>query len=157
MMDINDDSLPDFPYGVLAFGRSISIIHRFSQKFVEQELKEYNINKAQMEILIVMLKSTKLLNQKEINSYFGYNKATVTKLINSLEEAGYVARIKGDQDKREKFLIFTEKGQKIKPVIIETLNKEEKYYGKLLCVEEEKFLRKSLYHIAEEVRKFENK
>lgn len=149
------ECLPLFPYGCFALGRTISILHRFSRRFVEAELKDYNITKAQMEILITLHKSESALNQTDINRFFGYNKATVTKLINSLEKEGYIKRIQNKTDKREKLIELTAKGNSVLRIIVEVLLKEEKLFGEILGPDDDVAIREKIYNLAEALKEYE--
>ena len=145
----------EFAEGCFALGRSISILHRFSQRYIDNELKEYNLNKAQVEILIILFRAEIPLNQTRINSYFGYNKATITRLINSLEREGYVTRVQCKKDKREKHISLTEKGWAVDPVIHKILVREEKLFGKILGAEPGHAVRELLHNLAETLKDYQ--
>ncbi len=157
MADKCGDGGVEFPYGCFALGRSISILHRFSQKFIEHELRAYNLSKAQMELLIILFKAEEPLNQRGINAFFDYNKATITRLLNSLEQEGYLTRMPSGRDRREKLIILTEKGEAMQQVIIQVLIKEEKTFGEILGKSEEKPVREQLYRLAESLNGYATK
>ncbi len=137
-----------------AFGRSISMLHRFSQRFLDNELKPYHINKSQMEILFILFQAGKGVNQTEINDFFGYNKATITKLINRLEKEGYVERRASRHDKREKIIMLTVKGQEIYPVIREAAEKEAKILEEMLDENDSVFVREVLFNMSEATKRY---
>ena len=145
---------PGFQKGCFALGRSISILHRFSQRYIDNELKEYNLNKAQVEILIILFRTESELNQTGINSYFGYNKATITRLINSLEREGYVIRVQCKTDKRERLVSLTEKGWAVDPVIRDVLREEERIFGEILGAEPGHAVRELLHNLAETLKDY---
>lgn len=146
---------PVFPHGCFALGRSISILHRFSQRFVDAKLRDCNLNKAQMEVLIILIKSEKVLNQTELNRYFGYNKATITKLINSLEREGYVIRLQSESDKRERVIELTARGRNVNKRIVEVLVEEEKIFGEILGADDGDSVREQLYKLAEALNDYD--
>lgn len=101
-------------------GRNISILYRHEMSDIDKELKEFNLNKIQAEF-IFFLKLNNGVNQTELNKYFMFNKATVTKIIKILEFNGYVSSCINESDKREKNIYIQEKGIKIIPKLKDIL------------------------------------
>ena len=48
--------------------------------------------------------------QKDIEKFFGLKKSTITSILNSLEDAGYIERKVGKDDGRLRRIVLTEKG-----------------------------------------------
>lgn len=102
-------------------GRNISILYRNKQHFADLKLMKYHLNKAQAEVLL-FLNDDNGVNQTELNEFFLYNKATITKIITHLEKYEYVRRVAGQKDRREKEIFLTETGRDVLSVIIEVLD-----------------------------------
>ncbi|MGL4344432.1 MAG: MarR family winged helix-turn-helix transcriptional regulator [Cellulosilyticaceae bacterium] len=49
-------------------------------------------------------------------------KATVSGIVQRLEEAGYIRKLKKDQDKRNTYIVFSDKGNKFASEFRETMN-----------------------------------
>jgi len=101
-------------------GRNISILYRNEYHFANCKLKKYNLNKVQAEVLLY-LKDSNGINQIELNEYFLFNKATITKIIVHLEKYNYVSRVVSKKDRREKKIFLTDKGKNMFPIIYEIL------------------------------------
>ena len=52
----------------------------------------------------------KNIYQKDIEKFFGLKKSTITSILNSLEDAGYIERKVGKDDGRLRRIVLTEKG-----------------------------------------------
>jgi DNA-binding MarR family transcriptional regulator len=66
------------------------------------------------------------MNMKDIRVANSVSKSTVTQYIDMLENKGYVQRVKGEEDKRDIFVVPTEKG---KAWIADTEKKMLDYVG----------------------------
>ncbi len=51
--------------------------------------------------------------QQEISDYLLQEKSSTSRLLNSLEEKGYLKRVQGEQDERQKLVFLTPKGRSI--------------------------------------------
>lgn len=102
-------------------GRNISILYRSEVNYADKQINNLNINKVQVEILL-FVKDNRDTNLKEINNYFRFNKATITKIIKHLEKEKYVKSVVNKNDRREKMLTITQKGESILPHYIKTFN-----------------------------------
>lgn len=88
--------------------RNISIINRYIQKYLDINLKQYDIGSGQFSFLLAIYEN-EMLTMQELNNILGLDKATVNKSIKKLIDLGYVD-IKVDQDdKRVKRVITTNK------------------------------------------------
>lgn len=106
-------------------GRNISILYRHKYQYADLKLKKYSINKVQAEVLL-FIRDHNGANHKQINEFFLFNKATITKTVSSLEKLEYVIRTSSSEDKRHKIITLTEKGESIIPKILEALMGWEK-------------------------------
>ncbi len=105
-------------------GRNISILYRHEIILVDSQLKELHISKIQAEVLL-FINDRDGVNLTEINNFFKFNKATITKIIKHLEISGYVRSINNENDKREKIIFLTKKGTGIVPNIFDVFKKWE--------------------------------
>ena len=97
-------------------GRNISILYRSESNYTDKRIRNLNLSKIQVEILL-FIKENPETNLKEINNYFKFNKATITKIVKHLVSEGYVEFFINSMDKREKRLIITEKSKSLLPEI----------------------------------------
>ncbi|MCT4509838.1 MAG: MarR family transcriptional regulator [Tepidibacter sp.] len=97
---------------------NISTTRKKYQKFLENELKEHNIDNivpSHGSILSVLYKNNGRLTMKEIASLIRRDKSTVTSLCNKLVSFGYIKKEKCEQDRRVTYITLTQKGIDIKP------------------------------------------
>ncbi|WFD10800.1 MarR family winged helix-turn-helix transcriptional regulator [Tepidibacter hydrothermalis] len=103
-------------------GKSISILHRYGQIFINGEFKELSIGKGQYMILICLFYHDGI-TQDDVTKKIKIDKANVARGVKKLEENGYVIRQVDPDDKRAYRLHLTEKAIKVKPYIYESLAK----------------------------------
>lgn len=102
------------------FGRWISILYRQFQKFINNELKDLDITSGEY-IYLIKLYENKELTQEDLAEIYYINKAAITRSIRSLEDKGYIKRIKNQRDKRSYRIQVTEKALKVKHRIYNAL------------------------------------
>ena len=102
-------------------GRNISTIYRNEHHYVDLRLKKYNLNKVQAEALLFLLDNNGI-NQTELNKFFLFNKATITKIVAHLIKSDYVSSEVSQNDRREKEIFLTDNSRKVLPEIIEVLD-----------------------------------
>lgn len=105
-------------------GRNISILYRSESTFFDKQIRDINTNKIQVEILL-FIKDNPDTNLTEINNYFKFNKATITKIVKHLEKEKFISTSVNTQDRREKIITITAKGEYILPEIKEIFNNWE--------------------------------
>ena len=94
-----------------SIGRLTSIIYRYSQVHMNNELKKYNIGIGQIYFLKKLSKKDGI-NQEHLAESLLFSKATSTRAIQKLESEGYVIRKKDKIDKRACNVFITLKGKK---------------------------------------------
>lgn len=101
--------------------------------FVEQELKKegvHGILTAHGSVLIYLFDQDKAVPMKEIVEKVGRVKSTVTGMVNTLEQHGYVEKTQSIEDGRVMLVQLTDKGQAIRPAFDRITNSLlEKIYG----------------------------
>lgn len=110
-----------------SIGKWISIIHRQSQTYLNNELRQYDINSSEY-IYLVNLASNEGVNQKFLSDMLCVDEALTTRVIRNLEKKNYVVRERDSDDRRAYNVRLTEKGKKIQPIIVDKL----KYWTAIL-------------------------
>lgn len=103
-------------------GKWISLIYRYGQNFIGQELRKYDIGSGQY-IFINALYHKDGISQEEISEYLKIDKGTTARAIKKLEEQGYVVRKEDSNDKRAYKVYLTDKAIDIKPEISKAMEK----------------------------------
>ena len=91
-----------------------SILYRCSQKYYEKQLSEYDLGYTQI-ILLTEIFENEGLTMNELANSGAFDKTTVTKAIQRLEQLEYVRIENSEEDKRSKQLYTTEKAREIMP------------------------------------------
>lgn len=122
------------------FMKDISAIYRFGMVFSQNEFKGLGISGGDNGI-ILFLACHKGTNQESISEYLMLDKGTIAKAVARLEELGYIRREVNPNNKREKNIYMTQKGEEIVDQIKNSLNEWGDYVLKNLSDEEkEKFI-----------------
>ncbi|MDH4424581.1 MULTISPECIES: MarR family winged helix-turn-helix transcriptional regulator [Bacillus] len=128
-MNINDKE---------SVGRWISLLHRYGNVYINEQLKEFNIGAGQYQFLAVLYENEGA-SQDEIASILKVDKGTTARAIAKLEKEGYVERKVFTVDKRIKKLYLTDKAYTFeaklteillgwKNILVEDLSTEEQEY-----------------------------
>ena len=104
-----------------SIGRWISIIHRQFQIYINNEIKQYDLNSSEY-IYLISLGHNEGVNQKYFSDQLCIDDALTTRVMKSLEHKGYITRSRSERDKRAYSIRLTGKGAAIQPVIIDKLN-----------------------------------
>jgi DNA-binding MarR family transcriptional regulator len=79
---------------------------------IDGRISEYGIVSPQYGMLMI-LSIDGPMTQIELGSYMAMDKATVVRMIDGLEEKGYLKRVQSAQDRRAKRLELTSSGRKL--------------------------------------------
>ncbi len=90
----------------------ISILYRSAQKFYDSKLQDYGLTYGQLPMMIYVYENEGISLQK-IAVEGGYDKGTVTKNIQKLENLGYIQVLPNPKDKRAKECYTTDVGKRI--------------------------------------------
>lgn len=93
------------PYTV---GKLMSFINRIAQRELAERLKPHGIGSGGQHSYLKAILATPGMNQDKLTSVVKFDKATTTRCIRQLEEAGYVKRTVDEQDRRSYRLYPTE-------------------------------------------------
>lgn len=91
-----------------SIGRSISILHRQAQIYINHALKEFNITFAEYAFLLYLYRKEGI-TQDELSAYLHIDKAATARAVISLEEKGYIKKDKDPADKRCNRVYLTDK------------------------------------------------
>lgn len=98
------------------------------------------------------------LTQQELGERICQDKTNITRAIDLLEKNGYVKRLPGDNDRRNKYIQLTAKGKKMEQIFVPIVSKD--ILGKAckgMKKEEIDFLKKMLNMIYDNLKKIEEK
>ncbi|GAK58530.1 transcriptional regulator, MarR family [Candidatus Vecturithrix granuli] len=98
----------------------IANIREKAHHFIIQELKAHNIEglvPSHGAILSQLYHQEEKIPMAELAKRIDRDKSTVTTLVDKLVEVGYVRKVKEPNDRRMTYIVLTEQGQSIKPVI----------------------------------------
>lgn len=79
-------------------------------------LEEFNLNPPQLAILRI-LGNSDLLNQATLGQELGHDKVTMVRMIDGLEKLGFVNRIEGIEDKRQRLIQITKNGREVLAIV----------------------------------------
>jgi DNA-binding MarR family transcriptional regulator len=91
---------------------SLSIIVRYSRVFCEHKLREFDIGFPE-QVILMYLSENRKANQEDISKYFMIDKGAIAKTISKLEEKRFIERHENPENRREKLVLLSEKGDKM--------------------------------------------
>ena len=101
-----------------SIGRYASHLFRSIQIFVARELESYGIGSGQFTLMMRLLRRDGV-RQEELASSLNYDRATITRSMNRLEDAGYIVRERDPEDRRAYVVSLTEKGRSMESVLVD--------------------------------------
>jgi DNA-binding MarR family transcriptional regulator len=107
---------------------------------LDESIKDYHLITPQYAMLRI-LNIEGRMTQVELGTYLAMDKATMVRMLDSLEELKYVKRVRNDQDRRSKFLELTPAGKKIMAAIEKIRNASEAEFLSPLTAQEQSHLR----------------
>ena len=107
-----------------------SILYRCNQKYFDKQLSEYELGYTHM-LLLTEIYENEGISMNELALIGVFDKGTITKSIQRLEQLSYVAIENSEVDKRSKLLYTTEKTQEIMPKLYQLRSEWNSY----LCTE----------------------
>lgn len=103
-------------------GGLISVIHRKTQIYLNQELKKYGLNSAEF-VYLIHIREGAPTELKSLGGHLRMDDAQTTRVIRSLEEKGLVRKLRNQTDRRAYDVEFTAEGLRVKPKILEDLDR----------------------------------
>lgn len=145
-------SEPQIKYNI---GRLISILHRQAQMFHTQQLKDINISSSEFPFLLY-LNSKDGVTQETLVTFYGMDKAAVTRSIQSLEEKELVYREKSKDDLRCNHIYLTDKSRKLMPELRQRVDRWSDYLREDLNSDEVEQVINVLVKMVEKVERNRN-
>lgn len=121
-------------------------LYKTSQKLrfrINEALKDYNLVGAHIGILAI-IDSSPPLSQIALGEELGFDKATMVKLLDSLEANGFIERVNDTKDRRIKIIKITKSGKKFADKMNIERTEIEKQFLSILTPDEEKMFRSIL-------------
>lgn len=119
-----------------SIGRWISLLNRYSNVYMGEQLKEYNIGAGQYQFLNVLY-DNEGVSQDDLACLLKMDKGTTARAISKLEENGYIERKTFSVNKRIKKIYLTEKAHCFQPKLKSILlNWSDVLTNELTCEEQ---------------------
>ena len=94
-------------------------ISLFSRMIIHRATKEYEIPAQHLDLLSQLITHEEGLTPMCLSKIMGVNKTIISRVIDSLNQGGYVVKTKDPRDKRSYFVSITELGREIVDKIYE--------------------------------------
>lgn len=91
---------------------NISILYRCGQKYYDKKLAEHKIGAGQL-LFLILIYENEGISMQNLAVKGCFDKGTITKSVQKLEEQGFVKIMAGNEDKRVRCLYTTEKAKEI--------------------------------------------
>ena len=134
----------------IRIGKSIALLQKKADHFINESLLPYSINRSQMEVLL-LLRRNNGCSQAELNEHLLFNKGSVTKLLCSLETSGYIKRCCCTNDKRKNEVFLTDKAEAVFPAIMDTITAWESKITNCLTKSEQQTFKKLIEKINDNI------
>jgi len=121
-------------------------IFRHTQIYLDKALKKYGLSSGSFRYLFT-LEQKEGICQNEISARIGNDKAMSTRIIQKLEESGFLLRQPDAKDNRAYQLFLTDKGKEVIPKVRSEINLLQEKMTKDLTEDEKSQLLKSLYKV----------
>ena len=95
-------------------------------RIYEDYAKQYGLTFMSLRVLDVLYSSEKPCTQKDVCDISRYNKQVVNAIIKGFQKKGYITLCEDSEDRRNKYLGFTEAGEDFARGVIEPLRQAEK-------------------------------
>lgn len=100
----------------------VSVIHRKTQIYLNQELKKYGMNSAEF-VYLIHIRDQEPMELKSLGAHLRMDDAQTTRVIKSLEEKGLAKKQRNETDRRAYDVILTPQGRDLKPKILADLDR----------------------------------
>ena len=132
-----------------------SILYRCNQKYFDKQLSQYEIGYTHM-LLLTEIYENEGVSMNELALRGVFDKGTITKSIQRLEQLGYVAIENSDTDKRSKLLYTSEKAQDIMPKLYRLKSEWNSYLSADLDSDELETYNKAQAKLIDKAREYAN-
>lgn len=132
-----------------------SILYRCNQKYFDKLLSEYELGYTHM-LLLTEIYEEEGISMNELAIRGVFDKGTITKSIQKLEQLGYVTIENSEADKRSKLLYTSEKAQDIMPKLYQLRSEWNSYLSTELSSDELEAYTKAQAKLIEKAREYSN-
>lgn len=129
-------------------GRNISIAYRLSNRFYDRVLSPYQIGCGQ-QFFLLRIYENQGISMYDLARMGRFDKGTVTRAVQKLEEQGYVRCVPDERDKRVRRLYTTDMVEPITKAVNEARKQWNEYLTRGMTPEEAEMARTLLNRIAE--------
>lgn len=129
-------------------GRNISIAYRLSNRFYDRVLSPYQIGCGQ-QFFLLRIYENQGISMYDLARMGRFDKGTVTRAVQKLEEQGYVRCVPDERDKRVRRLYTTDMVEPIAKAVNEARKQWNEYLTRGMTPEETEMARTLLNRIAE--------
>lgn len=95
------------------------------ERFYEDYAKSVGLTYMSLTVLEILYHAKSPITQKEISAESHYNKQVVNTIVKNFYESGYVSFEEASEDRRNKYVLFTETGKEYADRIMIPLGKKE--------------------------------
>ncbi|MFW9972673.1 MAG: MarR family winged helix-turn-helix transcriptional regulator [Candidatus Odinarchaeota archaeon] len=119
-------------------GFLITKIHQLSQQIFDKLLKEYKLDdiSAAQGRVIFPLWSEDNISFQDLKKKTMLSKATLSYMLDKLEEAGHIERVRSEEDKRTIYIKLTKKNKDLQEKYLQVSNKMTELFYKGLSEEQ---------------------
>lgn len=107
---------------------------------IDARVSRYGLVAPQYGMLII-LQLEGLMNQNELGSYMAMDKATIVRMLDGLEDKGFIRRVPSPEDRRAKLVEVTPSGRRVISELEKLRQEAEKEFLAPLSPDERKLLR----------------
>ncbi|MEG0528010.1 MAG: anaerobic ribonucleoside-triphosphate reductase activating protein [Longicatena sp.] len=133
---------------------NISLLYRNGQKYYDKKLAEYGIGSGQLPFLILIYENEGI-SMQNLALKGCFDKGTITKSVQKLEEQGLVTTVASEEDRRVRCLYTTEKTKEIIPEIYKIRRRWWEKLTSNMDAKEEELFEASLEKLCDTARNFE--
>ena len=134
-------------------GLDSSILYRCNQKYFDKMLQEYGIGYTQFYFLVAIYENEGI-SMNELAVQGSFDKGTITKSIQKLEQLEYVRIVSNENDKRSKLLYTSEKARRILPELYMLRQEWNEYLSSELSEEEKKVYTEAVAKMIAKAREY---
>ena len=134
-------------------GLDSSILYRCNQKYFDKMLQDYGIGYTQFYFLVAIYENEGV-SMNELAVQGSFDKGTITKSIQKLEQLDYVKTVSNENDKRSKLLYTTEKARKIMPELYMLRQEWNEYLSSDLDEDEKEAYTKAVAKMVAKAREY---
>lgn len=102
--------------------RTITVLFRKSQTYQSNLLDKYNLTAAEHPFFVAMQENDGI-TQDELTALINVDKSATARTVKSLEEKGYVMRVRDERDRRQNRVFLTESAKECWPDVRQELRR----------------------------------